>query len=276
MGSKKQQGRRHGLIGVWVGCLLGAMGWSGCEISVTLPSDQGCQAQGTCKATTPPPKQPIPSPEPVEPDPKPPTKTCKEEPGLICPKDLCQSDKDCATGQKCLAADDGRRCVGQIDCGRLSELDCWKARPQCILVYGGQQDRYVCRATQNECEKLDAAACAEASQCFFDPGFCYCPPDVTCICGGGPPPLCQLPSALCEGIQGCAEFCRVRFRCCAEGATCTDDLVACKAINRELPEVCVRDVDCVKLDAKACVQEPRCQWVQLPVEPSSSLCLHRP
>ncbi len=281
--SKKQRWIVRVIWVGWVGVVLVGTGLMGCEISVTLPSEQPeCKTQGTCKETIPEPSKeslpepsPEPSPEPV-PDPKPPEKTCKDEPGLICPKDLCQSDKECPTGQSCLSTFEGKRCVGEVDCGRLSEADCWKARPTCVLVYGGKQDAYICRASQNECERLDASACTKAGQCFYDPGFCYCPPELTCGCGGGPPPLCQLPSALCEGMAGCAEYCRVHFRCCAQGATCTDNIPSCMLLSRTLPFVCVQTAECGKLDAKGCREEPRCQWMQLPVEPGSAVCVQRP
>lgn len=83
------------------------------------------------------------------------------------------------------------------DCAALGELACL-APNDCVLVAAGESgDGYVCRPAENDCERdfdqrnPDADACAAREGCTYDGGSCYCPPDVTCICGGGPPPRCH-------------------------------------------------------------------------------------
>ncbi len=79
-----------------------------------------------------------------------------------------------------------------IACTSLSELACIDS-PECTLslVEGG---RYTCGEPVSECEigfiqhNASAERCAEG--CTFVPAKCYCAPDVTCICGGGPPAQC--------------------------------------------------------------------------------------
>lgn len=80
-----------------------------------------------------------------------------------------------------------------VDCARLGQGDCIRS-PACTLdpVEGGG---YACRAAAGPCEEgllqSDRAACEARTGCVWDPGQCYCPEDVVCVCGGGPPPTCR-------------------------------------------------------------------------------------
>ena len=58
--------------------------------------------------------------------------------------------------------------------------------------------RYVCRRAVSECErgfvqeKHGPEDCEALGECEFVPGQCYCPPQVVCVCGGGPPSRCTV------------------------------------------------------------------------------------
>jgi len=56
----------------------------------------------------------------------------------------------------------------------IGEVQC----PQIITISFSEYTRSTeeCRSTPN-CEVVY-------------PGGCYCPPEVKCVCGGGPPPIC--------------------------------------------------------------------------------------
>jgi len=79
-------------------------------------------------------------------------------------------------------------------CARLTELSCLESTA-CTLVQDAPSS-YTCRSAANACEAgfrqtIDSADDCEAeSGCAFDPGECYCPPGLVCICSGGPPPQC--------------------------------------------------------------------------------------
>ncbi|HEX9734430.1 MAG TPA: hypothetical protein VGG06_20860 [Thermoanaerobaculia bacterium] len=80
-------------------------------------------------------------------------------------------------------------------CASLDEMQCiTSAECTLILPEGGRE--YRCRTAEGRCEQGfrqydgDAEACEAKEGCRFVPGQCYCSPDVTCICGGGPPPQC--------------------------------------------------------------------------------------
>ena len=84
-------------------------------------------------------------------------------------------------------------------CTALNELECIKSAA-CILVQLEEQRKigsYSCRSVQGRCEKgfqqwgeNQVESCESKPECKYDPGCCYCPPDVQCICGGGSPPQC--------------------------------------------------------------------------------------
>lgn len=55
---------------------------------------------------------------------------------------------------------------------------------------------YSCQRASNQCDDnfrqaVDGAeVCTAKAGCEFLTGFCYCPPNVQCVCGGGPPSQC--------------------------------------------------------------------------------------
>ncbi|MEE8524593.1 MAG: hypothetical protein V3T72_11735 [Thermoanaerobaculia bacterium] len=81
-------------------------------------------------------------------------------------------------------------------CGQLNELACINSGRCSLVVAEDSSHGYLCRDATGPCEigfrqrGGDAEACAAKPGCRFVPGRCYCSPDVTCICGGGPPPQC--------------------------------------------------------------------------------------
>ncbi|MCB9644123.1 MAG: hypothetical protein H6728_13690 [Myxococcales bacterium] len=252
---------------VEVFCFVGLLGLlTGCQLSVTLPpSGSDCQSSGSCGPSG----RANPS-NPTEPT-DPPKKACVEGTGSVCPKDLCQEDKDCSAGQRCTSTSEGKRCTGSVDCSKLSVSDCWKSRPLCVVEYVSE-NKYACRAPRNDCEKqLDMKSCEASSGCGYDPGQCFCPPDplMDCVCGGGPPPMCRLASELCKGEADCALFCMNRYQCCAESSNvCIDSLMSCSSLNRPLPDICTKAVDCKALDVSACKNDPRCALATLPEDPT--------
>ncbi len=83
------------------------------------------------------------------------------------------------------------------ECASLTESLCILSA-QCTLVLASQlPGSYLCRPARNACEAGfiqrtgTRETCEEKPGCTFQPGFCYCPPDLTCVCGGGPPPQCE-------------------------------------------------------------------------------------
>ncbi len=83
------------------------------------------------------------------------------------------------------------------ECGVLSELQCINSGVCTLEFADPDTGTYLCRDAADSCEqgfrqRTDTAAtCTERGGCRFVPGFCYCPPDVVCVCGGGPPPTCE-------------------------------------------------------------------------------------
>ena len=83
-------------------------------------------------------------------------------------------------------------------CSTYSELDCIH-RTECKLEQAGEYGKYVCRASVGRCESGFGQAgegdirkvCESIPGCRFEPGSCFCPPDVNCVCGGGPPAQCS-------------------------------------------------------------------------------------
>ena len=81
-------------------------------------------------------------------------------------------------------------------CETQTELACIDS-VRCTLELAEDDSReYRCRDAEEPCETGfrqsggDAEACEAKPGCRFVPGRCYCSPDVTCICGGGPPAQC--------------------------------------------------------------------------------------
>lgn len=79
-------------------------------------------------------------------------------------------------------------------CDGLARDKC-RATSGCFLDYSGQPDGYLCRLAKDDCERLTSSggqsACESNSSCTWSPGSCYCPADMNCFCGGGPPPMCR-------------------------------------------------------------------------------------
>lgn len=81
-------------------------------------------------------------------------------------------------------------------CAETSIKVCGKS-PNC-MVEQKPDGKYLCRDAANSCEtgfvqeggKAMAKVCNDKPGCTFDPGKCYCPPGVTCVCGGGAPASC--------------------------------------------------------------------------------------
>lgn len=83
--------------------------------------------------------------------------------------------------------------VGTVaDCARLDELTCVTSA-ECTLNQA-EDKSYFCAAPASACEEgfVQRSANGEAcgAGCTFIPALCYCSPDVTCVCGGGPPAQC--------------------------------------------------------------------------------------
>ena len=82
-------------------------------------------------------------------------------------------------------------------CTEYSELECVRSA-KCTLVQTAKHGGYVCRAAQGRCEigfqqvsdgdiRKD---CESKAGCEFKAASCYCPPNLNCVCGGGPPAQC--------------------------------------------------------------------------------------
>jgi hypothetical protein len=82
-------------------------------------------------------------------------------------------------------------------CSAYSELDCIRST-ECKLQQTGEHGKYVCRDSVGRCELGFRQAgdgdirkdCEAMPGCHFEPGSCFCPPNVACVCGGGPPAQC--------------------------------------------------------------------------------------
>ena len=83
-----------------------------------------------------------------------------------------------------------------LRCGDLTELQCGSSELCTLILVGEMTGEYVCRPPEGPCEtgfrqSSDTAESCEAKEdCSYVPGVCYCPPDLVCFCGGGPPPQC--------------------------------------------------------------------------------------
>jgi len=82
-------------------------------------------------------------------------------------------------------------------CSESTELECVHST-QCKLVQAQEHGKYVCRAAVGRCEigfrqvsdgdiQKD---CESKTGCQFKGANCYCPPNLNCRCGGGPPAQC--------------------------------------------------------------------------------------
>ncbi len=81
-------------------------------------------------------------------------------------------------------------------CAQASELACINSA-ECTLVQPAP-GTYFCREAVGPCEIGFVQNQGTQQTCEAKPGCayvfpdCYCAPDVTCVCGGGPPPQCVL------------------------------------------------------------------------------------
>ena len=82
-------------------------------------------------------------------------------------------------------------------CAELTEQECLDS-PGHTLVIAADDGGYQCRVARDQCEsgfiqsKHGIGECGADSSCEYETSRCYCPPDVVCICGGGPPGRCRL------------------------------------------------------------------------------------
>lgn len=100
--------------------------------------------------------------------------------------DACQSDDDCdnPTLRQC---QDGA-CVLR-ECAERGNF-CLEA-PGCVLDLN-DEGAFECREPTNDCEaQVGEPNCQATEGCTFYPGECFCPPNLDCVCGGGPPPICR-------------------------------------------------------------------------------------
>lgn len=78
-------------------------------------------------------------------------------------------------------------------CAELDEATCFES-PACMVALDPVAQGYICRAASGPCEagfvQADTSTCPVERDCELVPGSCYCPPKMTCICGGGEPPGC--------------------------------------------------------------------------------------
>jgi len=91
-------------------------------------------------------------------------------------------------------------------CSAASELECINSTA-CKLEQTTPHGPYVCRASRGRCEASFRQAgdddirklCEATAGCEFKPGSCFCPPNVVCVCGGGPPAQCVERSKIAGG-----------------------------------------------------------------------------
>ena len=78
-----------------------------------------------------------------------------------------------------------------------SQRECL-ASPDHTLIQPTPDSAYQCVRARNHCEsgfvqdKHSAKECEAKPGCRHDPGRCFCPEGLQCICGGGPPQSCRL------------------------------------------------------------------------------------
>jgi len=84
-----------------------------------------------------------------------------------------------------------------INCSELKDTECIE-RSACVISTDKEP---VCREAISKCEidfyqgfevEVDnKSLCENKDGCkYIEPGPCFCPPNVTCVCGGGKPPEC--------------------------------------------------------------------------------------
>ncbi len=79
-------------------------------------------------------------------------------------------------------------------CDAKTELQCLKSAACKVQLV--ENRKYVCRPAAGRCEMEfvqwsgGKQSCESINGCKHVPHRCYCPPDVTCRCGGGAPQNC--------------------------------------------------------------------------------------
>lgn len=107
---------------------------------------------------------------------------------------------DVGPGGPDLSAHDlGTGDAGRIACAPLEPTPCLEA-PLCVLYQEPLGRQYRCRELEHPCERHGGEQlCVAEAGCAWSPGYCYCPPEIDCDCGDGPPPVCgPEPPPLCE------------------------------------------------------------------------------
>ena len=88
-------------------------------------------------------------------------------------------------------------CAEPASCSEATEHECLQST-QCTLVQTRVHGKYTCRTAIGHCEigfrqsaDYDIQNDCEAKLgCVFKIANCFCPPNLTCACGGGPPAQC--------------------------------------------------------------------------------------
>ena len=97
----------------------------------------------------------------------------------------------------CLLLPGLARAAAEVPCSEVSELDCLEST-RCTLVKAEGPGKYTCREDVGTCEsgmrqRGDGdiqKKCESRPGCEFKRADCYCPPNLQCYCGGGPPAQC--------------------------------------------------------------------------------------
>lgn len=154
-----------------------------------------------------------------------------------------------------------------VDCAALSKLDC-VVSTQCMLTQTNLQNPISCVAPKNRCEigfqqailsengwtinramhQKTIDQCQSRPGCKYEPaGQCFCPPDVNCICGGGPPPSC-LQSDVGELPPPMGTYTIVGARSVSGVATTSPNFTLDEVLGKEI----ILAKDALHLDGLAC------------------------
>lgn len=97
--------------------------------------------------------------------------------------------------QKKIDAFKASRDTGNTSCASMSVKHCLYSK-RCVLSQN-EQKQYQCRDAANACEIGFVQAgdhfqksCTDKPGCELQNASCFCPPGVTCACGGGKPAAC--------------------------------------------------------------------------------------
>jgi len=126
-----------------------------------------------------------------------------------------------------------------LSCALRDELDCLRLGG-CVLEQSPDTGAYLCRDPLNPCEAVDGACFDDLYACEWFPGFCYCPPDVLCGCGGGPPPACRAPDQIIR-CGPLALNCGAGDTCCIPDGASTGVCVTEGQCGAPIPTACDQD-----------------------------------